>query len=77
MDASIGLTGERRTFHDINTPTLVMVGAHDLPDLIESAHYLAYRLSEQPSVVIEDAAHLPSLEQPEAFNSALLAFLDS
>ena len=62
---------------DISLPTLVMVGAHDVPDLIESANYLADRLSDHSVVVIKDSAHLPSFEQPESFNAALLAFLNS
>ena len=65
-------TNER--LDDINTRTLVMVGSHDVPDLIESAYYLASRLSDQPVAVIKEAAHLPSFEQPESFNAALLAF---
>ena len=60
---------------EITCPTLVMVGEYDAPELIESAGYLADRLSDQPAVVIPDAAHLPSLEQPGAFNRALSAFL--
>jgi 3-oxoadipate enol-lactonase len=61
----------------IKAPTLVIVGAHDEIDLIESAHYLAERLSSQQAVVIPGAAHLPSLEQPEAFNAAIRRFLES
>jgi pimeloyl-ACP methyl ester carboxylesterase len=53
------------------------VGEHDLPNLIESAHYLAGRLSDRPAVVIEDTAHLPSLERPAQFNQVLSSFLGS
>lgn len=59
----------------IDTPTLVMVGEYDDPDLHLAARYLADRLSDRDPVMIPDAAHLPSLEQPEAFNTALKAFL--
>lgn len=62
---------------EITVPTLTVVGAHDLPDMIESAEYLANRISDRSHVVIESAAHLPSLEQPEAFNRALRDFLDT
>ena len=62
---------------EIDVPTLVVVGAHDEPFLLKAADYLAGKLSDQPAVVIDDAAHLPSLEQPDAFNEALLGFLDS
>jgi pimeloyl-ACP methyl ester carboxylesterase len=68
-------TNER--LDDINAPTLIMVGAYDLAEMLESARYLAVRLSDQPAIVVEDAAHLPSLEQPDRVNKALLAFLNS
>lgn len=61
---------------DINVPTLVVVGEYDEMLLIESAEYLAGRLSTKESVVIRGAAHLPSLEQPDDFNEVLRSFLD-
>lgn len=63
--------------HRIDTAVLVIVGEHDLPNLIESAHYLAGQLSEEPAVVMENTAHLPSLERPEEFNKVLSGFLAS
>jgi pimeloyl-ACP methyl ester carboxylesterase len=54
-----------------------MVGEHDLPDCRQSAELLAEALSEHDPIVIPGAAHLPSLEQPESFNRALLGFLES
>lgn len=59
----------------ITTPTLTVVGAYDQPEMIESAGYLAGRLSDRPHVAIEDAAHLPPLEQSAAFNTVLAEFL--
>ncbi|MGH8945251.1 MAG: alpha/beta fold hydrolase [Acidimicrobiia bacterium] len=61
----------------IDAPTLVIVGAHDETVLGKAADYLADRLSDRPAVTIEDAAHLPSLEQPKAFNAVLREFLSS
>lgn len=58
----------------LEVPTLVIVGQHDMPDLVESAHHLAARLSDRPGVVIEGAAHLPSLERPDEFNRHLSDF---
>lgn len=62
---------------EIDVPTLVIVGAHDEALLKTAADYLAERLSDRPAVTIENAAHLPSLEQPEAFNTVLRDFLVS
>jgi pimeloyl-ACP methyl ester carboxylesterase len=62
---------------DIIQPTLAVVGEHDHPDLVLAARYLAERLSDREAVVLEDSAHLPSLEVPEAFNTVLTSFLTS
>jgi pimeloyl-ACP methyl ester carboxylesterase len=55
--------------------TLALVGEYDLPPLIESAHDLAGKLSHTGAVVVRDAAHLPSLQNPAAFSEALAGFL--
>ena len=60
---------------EIGQPLLVVVGEHDLPDVRQSAKHLAETRSHHQAVVIPRAAHLPSLEQPEAFNTALFGFL--
>lgn len=60
---------------DIDVPTLVIVGAHDERLLIDAAHYLATRLSDHDAVVVDGAAHLPSLERPDVFNATLSGFL--
>lgn len=62
---------------EITAPTLVMVGEHDLPDCRQSAQLLAEALSDRDPIVVADAAHLPSLEQPESFNRYLDGFLQS
>ena len=59
---------------DLQMPVLVIVGQHDMPDLVESAHHLAARLSDSPVAIIEGSAHLPSMERPEQFNRHLSDF---
>lgn len=59
----------------IRVPTLLVVGANDKPFLTGMA-YMAGKITGSTHVVIEGAAHAPNLEQPEAFNRALGAFLD-
>jgi pimeloyl-ACP methyl ester carboxylesterase len=56
-------------------PTLVMVGADDVPDMMAIAELLAERIPNARLETIPGAAHLPSLEQPEAVNRLLLDFL--
>jgi 3-oxoadipate enol-lactonase len=60
---------------EIAAPTLVMVGEHDLPNCRQSAELLAGALSHHDPIVVPRAAHLPSMEQPEDFNRALVGFL--
>ena len=60
---------------DITQPTLAIVGEHDHPDLVAAARYLAERLGDREAVVLRHTAHLPSLEEPGAFNAALTSFL--
>lgn len=62
---------------EISVPSLVVVGQYDLPDIVEGTDRLAKRISDQSRVVIADAAHLPSFEQPDAFNPLLESFLGS
>ncbi len=59
----------------IAAPTLVVVGERDQPDFIAIADRLATDIAGAKKVVIEGAGHLPNMEQPEAFNRALLEFL--
>jgi pimeloyl-ACP methyl ester carboxylesterase len=56
-------------------PTLVVVGAHDVPDMLAIAEVLAERIPDARLETIPGAAHLPSLEQPETVNRLLLDFL--
>lgn len=56
-------------------PTLVLVGTDDVPDMIAIAGQLAERIPDARLETIPGAAHLPSLEQPEAVNRLLLDFL--
>ncbi|MDQ7910592.1 alpha/beta hydrolase [Phytohabitans sp. ZYX-F-186] len=59
----------------ITAPTLLVSGAHDLPDFTRIAATLAGRLPRARHIALDWAGHLPSLERPEAFNPLLLDFL--
>lgn len=58
-------------------PVLVVTGTLDCSEVIASAEVLMSRLPNARRVDIPGAAHLPSLERPEAFNLILQEFLDS
>lgn len=67
----------RPTLEAVRVPTLVMVGADDTYTPVEEARLIHGLVTGSSLDVIDDAAHLPNLEQPERFNAALLAFLDA
>jgi 3-oxoadipate enol-lactonase len=60
---------------EVRAPTLVLVGELDIPDFQIIAEILAANIAGARLHVIADSGHIPPLEQPEAFNQALLAFL--
>lgn len=61
----------------IDVPVLVIVGAADKTSPPEVAADMAARLPDARLEVIPGAGHLSNLEAPEAFNAALISFLDA
>jgi pimeloyl-ACP methyl ester carboxylesterase len=62
---------------EINVPALAIVGRHDEFTPVEKAEEIAHNIQNCKLAVIEDAGHLPCLEQPEAFNSTIINFLNA
>ena len=60
----------------IAVPTLVLVGENDTPFLTGS-EYMARKIPGAVKVVLPAAGHAANIDQPEAFNRAMLSFLDS
>lgn len=60
---------------ELQVPTLVIVGDHDISSKIELAEQLANEISGAQKVVIPGVAHMVSMEKPDIFNSAVLSFL--
>ncbi len=60
----------------IEQPILLIDGAYDFPDVLQSNANLLERLPNADYVTIEGTAHFPSYEQPEIFNRVVLEFLD-
>ncbi|MBK8083718.1 MAG: alpha/beta hydrolase [Devosia sp.] len=61
----------------IQAPTLLVVGELDCSDIIAIHEDLSEELENAFAVVLEDTAHLPSLERPDLFNPLLLEFLEA
>ncbi|MCH8195068.1 MAG: alpha/beta hydrolase [Chloroflexi bacterium] len=60
---------------EIAAPTLVVVGEHDGGAFQRGANLLTELLPNVSKAVIPDAGHLPPLDNPNAFNEVLMAFL--
>lgn len=59
----------------LNVPTLVVVGEHDIPSPPAEMKELAKLIPGATLKIIPQAGHVSNLENPEAFNQALLDFL--
>jgi 3-oxoadipate enol-lactonase len=65
--------------HRLNTidcPVQVIVGEQDVGTPVAMAREIHEATPGSELVIIPNASHLSNLEQPEAFNRALLGFLD-
>ena len=62
---------------EIEAPTLVVVGAEDVPDIHLIADRLAREIPRARRATIPRAAHVPSLERPAEFDELVLGFLDA
>ncbi len=60
---------------DVAAPVLVVAGEDDIPDFRLIAELLADNLPNARQLVLPDCGHLPPLEDPDAFNAALISFL--
>jgi 3-oxoadipate enol-lactonase len=63
--------------HEIKIPTLIMVGEDDPGTPVEASRDMHDRIPQSRLVILPFAAHLSNIEQSEAFNHELTAFLMS
>jgi pimeloyl-ACP methyl ester carboxylesterase len=59
---------------NIRVPSLVVVGDEDAP-FLASADYMAAKIPGAKKVVIANAGHASNMDQPQAFNTAVIDFL--
>ncbi len=59
----------------IRVPTLILCGEHDTP-FLAATDYMAGVIPGARKVIIPNACHASNLDNADAFNAALLAFLD-
>jgi non-heme chloroperoxidase len=73
--ADLPTVDHRGILSGIWQPALVLHGRHDHKNRYEGAAYLADALPKGHLVTFEHSAHSPFLEETEAFNQALAAFV--
>jgi 3-oxoadipate enol-lactonase len=61
----------------IKTPTVVIVGEDDPGTPVAASKVINERIAGSRLEILPKAAHLSNMEQPEAFNKALVGFLSS
>jgi pimeloyl-ACP methyl ester carboxylesterase len=59
----------------IDAPALIIVGREDPIRPVADAEFMHDRIRKSHLEIIEDAAHMTNMEQPEIFNAAILTFL--
>jgi pimeloyl-ACP methyl ester carboxylesterase len=60
----------------LDMPVLVIVGAHDTPYMLAAADYMVQKIPSARKAIIEDAAHLSNMDQPDEFQRIVKMFLD-
>jgi 3-oxoadipate enol-lactonase len=60
---------------EIKMPTLIIVGEDDPGTPVAASEVMHKRIPNSRLVILPSARHLSNVEQPEAFNSALVSFL--
>jgi 3-oxoadipate enol-lactonase len=60
----------------ISLPTLIIVGEEDMGTPVAASQVIQEQIQDSQLEILKSAAHLSNMEQPEAFNQALLAFLN-
>lgn len=61
--------------HAISAPTLIIVGEDDPGTPVAASRTIHERIKGSELVILKSASHLSNIEQPEAFNRAVSAFL--
>jgi len=61
---------------NIEVPTIIIVGEDDPACTVDQSKVLEQHINGSELVVLKNAAHLSNIEQTEAFNTAMMTFLN-
>ena len=67
---------DRAITASLKTPALIITGEHDLPARVRAADELSRALPAAQRAIVPAARHIPSLDNPVAYNAILRAFLE-
>lgn len=62
---------------ELEIPVLVVVGAQDIPYILAAADHMVANIRSARKVILQDAAHLCNLDQPDAFQRNVREFLEA
>ncbi|MDR3578126.1 MAG: alpha/beta hydrolase [Anaerolineaceae bacterium] len=60
----------------LTVPVLVIIGSHDTPYILAAADYMLEKIPLARKVIIDDAAHLANMDQPQEFQHIVSVFLN-
>jgi len=60
----------------IHIPALIMAGALDDPEVLRAVDIMADAIKGAKKHIFSQSAHVPNMEEPEAFTQVVLSFLD-
>jgi 3-oxoadipate enol-lactonase len=72
---SLGLFNSSKRLGEIKIPTLVVTGDHDTTVPLPNQRMLVEKIPGARQVIIPNAGHAVTIDQPELFNKELLGFL--
>lgn len=59
---------------EVQVPALVIAGELDHPEILRAADFMAHEILSAKKRILPNSAHLPNMEQPDAFNQAVFDF---
>jgi pimeloyl-ACP methyl ester carboxylesterase len=61
---------------EVRAPALVLWGEHDVAHFVANCERIARDIPDARTAVLDGAGHMSNMDAPDAFDAALLAFLD-
>ncbi len=60
---------------EVQVPSMIIAGALDHPEILRAADFMAQEIPSAKIRILPNSAHVPNMEQPDAFNQAVFNFL--